>query len=221
MTQTAKTPDLRPFEAKPRLDRDARREAILDVARDVFLEEGFAAASMATIAARLGGSKGTLYNYFKSKDELFVAYVQRLCTWQRVAMFGMFAAEPDVRSALTSLGRTYLSIVLSDINMMNFRLIVAESQRSPELGRAFFEAGPNSGAQLLAEFLKEQADKGLLDLADPLHAAHEFIGLCQNRLMKARLCNVAGEPSAEDINHDVDRAVAVFLAAYGGKDKNA
>ena len=59
--------------AKPRLDRDARRELILDVAQDVFLEEGFAAASMSTIAARLGGSKGTLYNYFRSKDELFAA----------------------------------------------------------------------------------------------------------------------------------------------------
>lgn len=215
--QTAKTADHRAAEARPRLDRDARREAILDVARDVFLEEGFAAASMATIAARLGGSKGTLYNYFKSKDELFVAYVQRHCAWQRGAMFGMFASEPDVRSALISLGRSYLAIVLSDTNMMNFRLIVAESQRAPEIGRAFFEAGPSSGAQLLASFLKDQVTRGALDIDDPLHAAHEFIGLCQNRLMKARLCNVASEPSMEEINHDVDRAVKVFMAAYGRK----
>ncbi|HLY77858.1 MAG TPA: TetR/AcrR family transcriptional regulator, partial [Caulobacteraceae bacterium] len=67
---------------KTRLDRDARRELILDVAQEVFLEEGFANASMSTIAARLGGSKGTLYNYFKSKDELFTAYVERRCLWQ-------------------------------------------------------------------------------------------------------------------------------------------
>ena len=220
MTQTAKTADPRASEARPRLDRDARREAILDVARDVFLEEGFAAASMATIAARLGGSKGTLYNYFKSKDELFVAYVQRHCAWQRGAMFGMFANEPDVRSALTSLGRSYLTIVLSDTNMMNFRLIVAESQRSPEIGLAFFEAGPSSGAELLAAFLKDQVARGTLDIDDPLHAAHEFIGICQNRLMKARLCNVAGEPSTEEINHDVGRAVAVFMAAYGRKGES-
>ncbi|MGH6965637.1 MAG: TetR/AcrR family transcriptional regulator, partial [Phenylobacterium sp.] len=53
------------LQTRPRLDRDARREAILDVAQEVFLEEGFANASMSTIAARLGGSKGTLYNYFK------------------------------------------------------------------------------------------------------------------------------------------------------------
>jgi TetR/AcrR family transcriptional repressor of mexJK operon len=56
--------------------RDKRREAILDVARSVFSEEGYAATSMSSIAARLGGSKGTLYNYFKSKEELFGAYAR-------------------------------------------------------------------------------------------------------------------------------------------------
>jgi AcrR family transcriptional regulator len=53
--------------------RDAKRDTIIEVARQVFFEEGYAAASMSTIAARLGGSKGTLYNYFKSKEELFEA----------------------------------------------------------------------------------------------------------------------------------------------------
>src|SRR6202789_1904440 len=59
--------------------RDQRREAILRVAGEVFLEEGYSAASMSTIAARLGGSKGTLYNYFKNKEELFEAQVRDLC----------------------------------------------------------------------------------------------------------------------------------------------
>src|SRR4051812_22630064 len=79
--------------SKPRLDRDARREAILDVAQEVFLEEGFAAASMSTIAARLGGSKGTLYNYFKSKDDLFNAYVERRCLWQQDEIFECLPGE--------------------------------------------------------------------------------------------------------------------------------
>ena len=44
--------------------RDERRDGILDVGRDCFLVDGYAATSMSSIAARLGGSKGTLYNYF-------------------------------------------------------------------------------------------------------------------------------------------------------------
>src|SRR5258706_1490743 len=132
-------------EAKPRLDRDARREAILDVARDVFLEEGLAASSMSTIAARLGGSKGTLYNYFKSKEELFEAYVARHCAWQSDAMFSLLADYDDVREALTAFGRRFLEIILSDFSLSNYRLIVAEAQRPPEIGRIFYQSGPMTG----------------------------------------------------------------------------
>src|SRR6202000_3232312 len=69
--------------ATPR--RDLKRETILSIALQVFLEEGYAAASMSTIAARVGGSKGTLYNYFRSKAELFAAVIRDDCikgtTW--------------------------------------------------------------------------------------------------------------------------------------------
>jgi len=204
-------------DVKPRLDRDARREAILDVASDVFLEEGYANASMSTIAARLGGSKGTLYNYFKNKEELFAGYVVRHCAWQRDAMFEIEAELGDIREALIKTGRIYLSIVLSDFSMANFRVIVAEAQRTPEIGQAFFEAGPRSGAKLLGATLQKAVDSGQLKIDDPVHAAQQFIGLCQNRLLKARLCNAMAEPTPEEIDREVLPAVRVFLAAYGAK----
>jgi len=202
-------------DVKPRLDRDARREAILDVARGVFLEEGFANASMSTIAARLGGSKGTLYNYFKNKEQLFAAYVVRHCAWQRDAMFELSADVGDIRAALIQVGRTYLSIVLSDFSMANFRVIVAEAQRTPEIGLAFYETGPKSGAALLGALLQKAVDDGQLKTDDPIHAANQFIGLCQNRMMKARLCNAMAEPTPEQIDGEVLPAVDVFLRAFG------
>ncbi|SFK30473.1 transcriptional regulator, TetR family [Caulobacter sp. UNC279MFTsu5.1] len=204
-------------DVKPRLDRDARREAILDVASDVFLEEGYANASMSTIAARLGGSKGTLYNYFKNKEQLFAAYVVRHCAWQRDAMFEIEGELGDIREALIKTGRIYLSIVLSDFSMANFRVIVAEAQRTPEIGQAFFEAGPRSGAKLLGATLQKAVDSGQLEIDDPVHAAQQFIGLCQNRMLKARLCNAMAEPTPEEIDREVLPAVKVFLAAYGAK----
>ena len=202
-------------DVKPRLDRDARREAILDVASDVFLEEGYANASMSTIAARVGGSKGTLYNYFKNKEQLFAAYVVRHCAWQRDAMFEISSELGDIREALIKVGRSYLSIVLSDFSMANFRVIVAEAQRTPEIGLAFYEAGPKSGAQLLGASLQRAIDAGQLKLDDPVHAAQQFVGLCQNRMLKARLCNAMAAPTPEEIDREVLPAVNMFLAAYG------
>src|SRR5437763_16491787 len=92
---------------------DRKRRQILDVAREVFLEEGFAAASMSTIAARLGGSKGTLYNYFKSKDELFAAYVERRCLWQQDQIFEILPGEAP-EAALLRIGRSCLGHILNE-----------------------------------------------------------------------------------------------------------
>src|ERR1700722_18233744 len=91
--------------------RDQRREHIINVAREIFFEQGYSAASMSRIAARLGGSKGTLYNYFKSKEELFEAQVRDMCSYAADRIL-----EPTVEGApiegapvetLTRLGEEY------------------------------------------------------------------------------------------------------------------
>jgi len=200
--------------AKTRLDRDARRELILDVAQGVFLEEGFANASMSTIAARLGGSKGTLYNYFKSKDDLFNAYVERRCLWQDEIFASPLADEtPD--ETLRRIGRAYLTRVLTDFNLRNFRLIASEAERSPEIGLTFYDAGPRKGAERVAELLAGMAADGHLDLDDPLDAAHQFLGLVQNRYFKARLCNAIPELTQKQIEDEAALATKTFLRAFG------
>jgi AcrR family transcriptional regulator len=202
-------------QTKPRLDRDTRREAILDVAQDVFLEEGFAAASMSTIAARLGGSKGTLYNYFKSKDELFEAFVQRRCIWQQEEMFAGPDADADVAEALRRVARGYLRHVLGDANLRNFRLIIAEAERSPELARMFYDAGPRRGLQRIAALLEHWAAKGALKIDDAPLAAGDFAMLCKDRWLLPRLCGVAPELTPDQVEAETARAVDTFLRMYG------
>jgi AcrR family transcriptional regulator len=199
--------------------RDARRDAILDAARDVFLEDGFAATSMSTIAARVGGSKATLYTYFKSKEELFDAYVKRHCAWQREAMYALSADGEDIESALRRLGRNYLGTVLSDFSLRHFRMITAEAERSPGIGRSFYESGPANGIKTLAGILVEARARGQLEVDDAEAAAHQFLGLCQNRMLKARLCAAMQEPTEAEIKREVDGAVRVFMAAYRKADR--
>lgn len=203
------------MQGRPRLDRDARREAILDVATEVFLEQGFAAASMSEIAARLGGSKGTLYNYFKSKDDLFEAYVQRRCVWQQDEIYGVQPDGETVADTLTRLACSYLRNIFSDENMRHFRLIVAEADRTPEIGRLFYEAGPKRGHDLLAQRIVQWASQGLLDVADPDLAADQFMGLFQNRYFKARLCNYIPALTTAQIEAEAAAAVDTFLRAFG------
>ena len=121
--------------------REERRETIMAVAREVFFEHGYSGTSMSAIAARLGGSKGTLYNYFKSKEELFEAYVRRHCAWQQEAIMAEFLTPgEDVRTVLLKLGRNLLNVVLSEVGMRNFVLVISEAHRAPEIGLTMVRA---------------------------------------------------------------------------------
>jgi len=200
-----------------RMDRETRREAILDVAQEVFLEQGFAAASMSEIASRLGGSKATLYNYFKSKDELFGAFVERRCFWQSEAMFGPLRVEGDMAAELVRLGQAYLTHVLSETNLRMMRLIVAEAERWPEIGRIFYEAGPRRGAERLASAFRAWAAEGRLAITDPHAAALTFMGLCKDGWFTLRLCNAGPELTPTQIEAQAKSAVAIFLRAFGAE----
>ena len=203
-------------ETRTRVDRDVRREAILDAAQEVFMEVGFAAASMSMIAARVGGSKGTLYNYFKSKEELFEAYIRRHCAWQQEAILAEFLTPgEDVRMVLLKLGRNLHNVVLSDVGLRNFTLVISEARRAPEIGRAFYEAGPATGARRMAEGISQAIADGRLRPCDADKAAFQFVGLCQNRMLKACLCNAMDAPSPEEIEAEVAAAVESFMAAFG------
>lgn len=65
-------------ELKPRWERrkDARPQELLSAALDVFVEHGYAATKLENVARKAGVSKGTLYLYFKNKEELFKAVVR-------------------------------------------------------------------------------------------------------------------------------------------------
>jgi len=169
---------------------------------------------MSAIAQRIGCSKGTLYNYFLSKEELFLACVARQCAGFQEQMSSLAARGGDLRETLTEIGRRYVAFVSSDDIVRKLRMIVAEAERAPEMTRAFYATGPARGAETIAVYLEEAMREGRLKPTDPLRAAHHFLGLCYDRHSKARLCNYEPAPDAATIEADVDEAVRIFTAAY-------
>ena len=204
--------DMKPCEGKGRGDR---RELILDVASEVFLVEGYAAASMSSIAARLGGSKGTLYNYFKSKEELFEAYVMRRCDFHRAQLAEFLNDDGDARATLTEFAKRYLRVFTSESTLQSWRVISAESAKAPDIARAFYESGPLQGVKILANYIQKAGDRGQLRIKDALQAAHHFNSLIHGRMIKARLLNYLPVPTDEEIEAEVESGLYVFFSAYG------
>jgi AcrR family transcriptional regulator len=195
--------------------RDERRDAILEVARACFLADGFAATSMSAIATRLGGSKGTLYNYFRSKQELFAAVMEQQCGHLQEVMFDVSIGGEAPRERLTHYARSFLALLLSPMAMALHRLVMSESERFPELGHTFYEAGPKVVMARIASYLAELMDQGALRRADPLVAAQHFKDLAISGLYQPRLWGVIDDPTPEEVDAQVARAIDTFMRAYG------
>jgi AcrR family transcriptional regulator len=194
--------------------RDQRREHILNVSREVFFEQGYTAASMSTIAARLGGSKGTLYNYFKSKEELFEAQVRDMCGDAADRILEV-AADGDPRETLTRLGEQYLQHLYSQQTVQMFRILVAEAQRSPELARVFYEVGPARGQKGLEAYVEAARARGSLEVRDCALAAEQFLSLCKGRAHLQFLLNLIPALTPAQIRLQIGQAVDAFMKLYG------
>ncbi len=192
----------------------AKRRQILDGARAVFLSQGFDAASMGEIARAAGVSKGTLYVYFESKEELFQAIVHQQCQVQAEGLFDLSADGEDVETVLTRLGTGFVGFLCQPEKASPLRTVIAIADRMPEIGKQFYETGPACGIALLAAYIKRQVDAGVLAVDDCEVAAAQFLDACQSTLFKPELFNVSAPPSRERIEHVVKIAVRTFLAAY-------
>ena len=196
--------------------RDNRRQAIVQIAREVFMAEGYAAASMSAIAARLGGSKGTLYNYFRSKEDLFTAFIGDECESEAVAAFAIDGDGRDVARTLQSLGLRVTTFLMSDKVVAIHRLVIAEAERFPELGRTLYQVGPKQRVANLALYFETAMAEGRLKRREgSQHAAEQFLALCRAGVRDRRLWNLAADPTPEEIRENVESAVGVFMAAYG------
>ena len=200
---------------------NAKRKQIMDGARAVFLAAGFDGASMNDVARMAGVSKGTLYVYFDSKEKLFEALIreERRQQAERIAVFGW--EGDDIRTALRDFGCKLLEMMARPENVAHVRTVIAASGKFPQLGRAFFEAGPCFGASRLAAYLSRQSEKGLLRVVDFEVAAWQFLELMQGGAFKQILFGVIDELPPERIRQVVEAGVAVFLAAYGLPDEHA
>jgi AcrR family transcriptional regulator len=193
----------------------AKRQQLMEGARRAFLEHGFDGASVGDIVRAAGISKGTLYAYFPSKEKLFETLVIEDRRKHSEALCISEDAGDDVPRALSQFGRNLLNMLSQPDTVAFVRIVIAASGKFPEIGRAYYEAGPARGVARLADYLRRMTAKGVLDIADPEHAARQFLDLCKSGIHVRMLLGVSQPPSAEAIAANVDSAVAVFMKAYG------
>jgi AcrR family transcriptional regulator len=195
-------------------DDSAKRRQIVEGARKIFLDRGFDAASMGDIAKAAGVSKGTLYVYFKNKEELFGAIVQQECCTHAEGAFRLDPDDHDVEATLTRIGTDFVGFLCTPEKAASVRIVMAIAERMPGIGKAFYETGPEVGIIRVKNYLEAQVKAGVLAIEDCEVAAAQFLDACQSTLFKPVLFNFGPPPSAERVNHVIGIAVRAFLKAY-------
>jgi AcrR family transcriptional regulator len=140
--------------------KEARPEEILAAALESFAERGFAATRLEDVASRAGVSKGTLYLYFKSKEELFKAVVREtlLPNLARVEILVGSFEGPSAR-LLERLLLTLGGVLGSRIGAIP-KLVIAEAGNFPDLARFYFDEVVQRGLGLIATILRRGIARG-------------------------------------------------------------
>ena len=197
---------------------DSKRRAILDAAAELFLHEGYSGTSMDDVAARASVSKQTVYAQFGGKEALFVTVVVTMTgdagdeVQREISALG---EEDDVRAALLDYAQRQLLVVLTPRLMQLRRLVISESMRFPELGRALHQGGPQRAIAGLAEAFARWTERGLLRIADPATAASQYNWLVMgDPVNRAMLLGDGSIPPPDALRRHAEEAVRAFVAIY-------
>ncbi|WP_455820907.1 TetR/AcrR family transcriptional regulator [Pseudomonas cerasi] len=198
---------------------EARHEAIVEAAAQLFQEMGYERASMNELSKRLGGSKATLYNYFPSKEALFSAVIRTYTTHHLTEAASLLndavAKSVTLEEKLQRFGEQMLQVMTTDNTALSvYRIVVGEAGRS-DMGMLFYESGPRESVEKLARLFSSAMDNGILRLGDPQVRAVQFLALITAEI-EVRIFQRNAPPLSEKRVREMTAcAVRMFMAGAG------
>jgi len=210
------------MEANSESRSDRKRKALLLAATEVFLDKGYDGASMDDVAAKAAVSKPTVYKYFSDKERLF-AEIVRATTGQiddlvRLVVETM-ADKAGLEPGLTVLARRFVTALMQPQVLRLRRLVIANAERFPDVGRSWYEQGFERVLATLATTFQSLADRKVLNLGDPLLAANHFVGLLLWIPVNKAMFTGDYHATPDELDRYAEAAVRAFLTGYGSSSR--
>ena len=198
-----------------RTKSETRREAILQAALEVFREVGFDAASMSQIAARAGGSKGTLYNYFPSKEELLLAAMVDQAQAFSDSVVGQLHESGSLRTRL----QRFVNSLLSELHtpdVIKILRVAISVGGTTDVGKRFHDLSTHDCWQHIVAVLQEAIDRDELQREDPWKMVELLRCQCESGLLAALMG--ASLPTGEAaLRRQAESIIDIFLRAYASE----
>ncbi|MDO7901981.1 TetR/AcrR family transcriptional regulator [Pseudomonas sp. K1(2024)] len=192
----------------------AKRDAILEAAKSLFLSLGYANTSMDAVAAAAGVSKLTVYSHFNDKQTLFGTAVMATCQTQLPDLIFELPEGASLEDVLLSIARGFQALISNDESVKLTRLIMALGNQDPRLGQFFYEAGPRRVLAGMEGLLREVDARSMLAIDRPDRAAEHFFCLVKGAPDYRLLLGCAPPLAGEEAEVHLREVVALFMRAY-------
>jgi AcrR family transcriptional regulator len=174
---------------------------ILEVARQQFVANGYAGASLDQIAAEAGSGKQTLYRHFSSKEGLFLAVIgSEMARLNEIAAAAEANADEPLQ-ALRQCGRMLFEFALDDGMISLSRILIAEAARFPDLAGFVFDTCLAPFKTRIIRLFHEAQETGVIMVDDDDLTFDLLRGLLLGTPVHRMLLgpNTFGEPAARDL----------------------
>lgn len=191
-----------------------KRQAILEAAKNLFLELGYDGSSMDTIAQHAGVSKLTVYNHFNDKAQLFGAAIEMVCEQRLPKQFYQINVNCDIQHALLNLGTAFLKMLYSAEAMKLTHLMSSLVSSNLELVHLFYRAGPERTRQNMYTLFAHIQQLQLLKIDNSQQAAELFVSLFTDCEYDRVIWKIREIPHPEEIEKMVTQRLTLFLRLY-------
>ena len=199
--------------AKRARRKEARPGELLDAALDLFVEKGFAATRVEEVAARAGVSKGTLFLYFPSKDELFKAVVRHSISGRFVEWNNDFQVfQGTTREMLGYCMNSWWQRVGATTASGLTKLIMSEAGNFPELAAFYRQEVVEPGHCLIRRILQRGMDRGEFRTIDLDYAVYSVVAPLLFLVLSRHSIGVCVSGDAElDPQRYIDMQLGIIL----------
>jgi len=199
-----------------RQDRsDRTRAAILESATGLFLQRGYAGVSINRVINSAGGSKETIYRYFKNKDGLCLAIIKNELLKSTQSLDDLVVEHEDLREGLEYIGCRVMNVIMTERFLSFHRLVVNESIKRPALGHEFYENISSRSYRILADYFKQHISKGHLIDMDPARLAEYYWAMMLHKVMLKFDFQRLKTMHRRQITGHVKQVVGDFLLGFG------
>jgi len=170
---------------------EERREQLIDTALRVFAEKGWDATSIPDLARAAGIAQGLMYHYFRNKEELLIAVIERHSFLSELRELLTVSADRPAIHVLPEIAENFAALLQQKRDLI--LIFIREAQTNPGIARQQ-DALIGGGVQLLTEYITARVAAGELRPHDPTLTAHAFL----YTIFMSQLIHVSGQLSIAD-----------------------